>query len=196
MLATHNKHKIEEIAWALHGIVEVKGVESIGFTTPIEENGHTLEENALLKAEAVYTHCPGSPVLADDSGLEVEALDMAPGVYSARWAGEPADSGRNIDKLLGLLDGQENRSARFRTVLCAIYRGEAHYFTGIVEGHICTERRGKSGFGYDPVFIPNGYPCTFAEMDLAEKNQISHRARAIQAFVECLKNQWNNLPNR
>jgi len=151
----------------------------------IPENEATLEGNALLKARFIH-NATGMNVFADDTGLETEALNGDPGVHSARFAGENKDSEANIDKLLALLEKKTSRKARFRTVIALILDGKEHLFEGIVEGEIITERRGKMGFGYDPVFLPEGRKLTFAEMDLDEKNKISHRARAfagLKAFL-------------
>ena len=152
----------------------------------IPETAETLEGNAALKAEYIYKNY-GMDCFADDTGLEVEALNGAPGVYSARYAGgDGHDSEANMKKLLAELDGKTNRKAQFRTAICLIEGGEEHLFEGIVKGAIVDEKRGVSGFGYDPVFVPEGYAETFAEMGNEEKNRISHRARAVQQLCAYL----------
>jgi XTP/dITP diphosphohydrolase len=151
----------------------------------------TLEDNALYKARHIYK-VTGLNVFADDTGLEVEALDGRPGVHSARFAGENKDSEANIEKLLSLLENKTNRNARFRTVIALIFYGDEYLFEGIVTGSINKERRGKLGFGYDPVFIPEGKSVTFAEMDLDEKNRISHRAMAFKKLKLFLRRHQQN----
>lgn len=155
----------------------------------IPETADTLEGNARLKAGYIYQNY-GMDCFADDTGLEVEALGGAPGIYSARYAGgEGHDSEANMRKLLSEMEGKENRRARFRTAICLIEGGEEHLFEGIVQGNIIEARRGTAGFGYDPVFQPEGYAETFAEMGNEEKNKISHRARAVQQLVEYLRSE-------
>ncbi len=183
ILATHNKHKQEELSRMLSGIVTVA---SLPDDFPeIEETGVTLAENAIIKARAVYSQLR-LPSLADDTGLEVESLGGAPGVYTARYAGEHATYGDNCKKLLHELSNSTNRKALFKTVLCYIDSNEEEYlFEGIVTGLISTSEKGNGGFGYDPVFIPDvSDGLTFAEMTIEQKNLISHRARAINSFVE------------
>lgn len=182
VFATNNAHKLEEIRAILGGKVEVLSLKDIGCDADIPETADTLEGNAALKAEYIYRHY-GLDCFADDTGLEVEALDGAPGVYSARYAGgEGHDSEANMRKLLTELKGKTNRKAQFRTAICLIEGGVEHLFEGVVKGSIIEEKRGGSGFGYDPVFVPEGYAETFAEMGSEEKNRISHRARAVQAL--------------
>ena len=185
VFATNNQHKLSEIRQILGGRVEVLSLNDIGCNVDIPETGSTLEENALQKAQFVYDlyHIDW---FADDTGLEVDALNGAPGVYSARYAGDGHDSEANMTKLLNELGENNNRSARFRTVIALIQQGEVHEFEGIVNGQIIRERRGGEGFGYDPIFQPDGYDQTFAELGLDIKNQISHRARATRKFAEYL----------
>ena len=154
----------------------------------ISETGKTLEENSHLKANFLHSEF-GLNSFADDTGLEVEALDGAPGVYSARYAGSPADSQRNVDKLLYELQMVTNREARFRTVITLILEGVVKQFVGTINGTIAEKARGNFGFGYDPVFVPDGHVNTFAEMSIEEKNQISHRRKAIMQLVEYLKSR-------
>lgn len=161
------------------------GLADVNITEEIPEEWETLEENALFKARFVH-RITGMNVFADDTGLEVEALNGAPGVHSARFAGEEKDSSANMTKLLNLLEGKTNRRARFRTVIALIYDGGEYLFEGIAGGRIIEERKGTEGFGYDPVFIAEGYTLTFAEMPLAEKNKLSHRARAFEGLRKFL----------
>ena len=185
VFATNNQHKLSEIRQILGGRVEVLSLNDIGCNVDIPETGSTLEENALQKAQYVYDHYH-IDCFADDTGLEVDALNGAPGVYSARYAGDGHDSEANMTKLLNELGENNNRSARFRTVIALIQQGEVHEFEGIVNGQIIRERRGGEGFGYDPIFQPDGYDQTFAELGLDIKNQISHRARATRKFAKYL----------
>ena len=187
VFATNNQHKLSEIRQILGDRVEVLSLKDINCDVDIPETGATLEANALQKAQYVYDHYQ-MDVFADDSGLEVDALGGAPGVYSARYAGgEGHDSEANMAKLLRELGENNNRCARFRTVIALIIQGQVHEFEGIVNGEITRERRGGEGFGYDPIFQPEGYDKTFAELGAEVKNQISHRARATQKLVEHLK---------
>ena len=186
VFATNNAHKLVEIRGIIPEGFQVVGLIDIGCTDDIPETANTLEGNADLKASYVYKNF-GSDCFADDTGLEVDALGGKPGVFSARYAGEDGNADRNIEKLLSELQGQENRSARFRTVISLIIKGKAVHFEGIVEGAIIHERRGADGFGYDPVFLPDGYDKTFAEMDLGLKNSISHRGRAMRKLIEHLR---------
>ena len=182
VFATNNGHKLEEIRAILGNTVEILSLKDIGCHEDIPETAATLEGNAAQKAEFIYKRY-GLDCFADDTGLEVEALGGAPGVYSARYAGgEGHDSEANMRKLLAELAGKDDRKAQFRTVICLIEAGEKHLFEGVVKGKIIEEKRGGSGFGYDPVFVPEGYAETFAEMGNEEKNKISHRARAVQAL--------------
>lgn len=186
VFATNNKNKVKEIKALLPKDIEILSLKDIGCTEDIEETENTIEGNARLKADYI-TKNYGYDCFADDTGLEVDALGGKPGVFSARYAGEDGNAGRNIEKLLSELQGQENRSARFRTVISLIIKGKAVHFEGIVEGAIIHERRGADGFGYDPVFLPDGYDKTFAEMDLGLKNSISHRGRAMRKLIEHLR---------
>ena len=187
VFATNNAHKLEEIRAILGDQVEVLSLKDIHCEADIPETADTLEGNAALKAEYVYRNY-GLDCFADDTGLEVEALNGAPGIYSARYAGgEGHDSEANMKKLLHGMEGQDNRRAQFRTAICLIEGGKEHLFEGVVRGEIIRYRRGTSGFGYDPVFVPEGYTETFAEMGNEEKNKISHRARAVQKLCAYLK---------
>ena len=188
VFATNNAHKLAEIRSILGSSVEVLSLNDIGCHADIPETGHTLEENALQKARYVYDHYHMS-CFADDTGLEVEALGGEPGVYSARYAGEGHDSEANMQKLLSKLANNNNRHARFRTVIALIMQDKAddvEFFEGIVNGQIAREKHGTEGFGYDPIFVPDGYDKSFAELGMDIKNHISHRARATQKLVQRL----------
>jgi len=187
LFATNNPHKIKEIKNVLGNNFTLIGLRDLNITDDIPENEPDLEGNALAKARYVNS-TTGRDVFADDTGLEIEALNGLPGVHSARFAGENKDSMENISKVLTMLKGKENRKARFRTVIALIIDKKEYLFEGIVEGTIIDEKRGKDGFGYDPIFIPYGKIKTFAEMDLAEKNTVSHRARAFEKLNDFLKN--------
>ena len=184
--ATNNAHKLEEIRAILGNRFQILSLEDINCKEELPEERDTLEGNSLQKAEYVFNKYKVL-CFADDTGLEVEALQGAPGVYSARYAGEQRNAVDNIHMLLKNLQGEQNRKARFRTVVTLIQSGDVHQFEGIVEGTIIEERKGKGGFGYDPVFVPNGFSKTMAEMSSLEKNQISHRARATQKLIEFLQ---------
>jgi XTP/dITP diphosphohydrolase len=184
--ATNNRHKIEEVQKLLGNEIELVSLEEIGCREELPENQEALEGNALEKAQYVWQHF-GVSCFADDTGLEVEALEGAPGVYSARYAGTQRDNTANIQLLLQNLHEKPNRKAQFRTVMALILDGKSFLFEGIVEGFILEERRGEGGFGYDSVFRPEGFAQTFAEMGMDEKNKISHRGRAMQKLVEFLK---------
>jgi XTP/dITP diphosphohydrolase len=186
IFATNNLHKLTEVQSLIGDNFTLKSLEQIGCTEDIPETAPTLEGNAFLKAKFVF-NAFGKNCFADDTGLEVEALNGRPGVFSARYATEGHDFEANIDKVLLELDGVRNRKARFRSVIALILDGSVFYFEGIVNGEIICERRGIKGFGYDPVFLPEGYQYTFAEMPLSEKNKISHRAIAISKLVDFLK---------
>jgi XTP/dITP diphosphohydrolase len=185
VFATNNRHKLDEVAAKIGDEIELLNLEDIGCFEDIPETGHTFSENASLKSHYIYNryqlNCFG-----DDSGLEIDALNGEPGVYSARYAGKHGDHEANMDKVLKKLAAETNRKARFRTVISLIMNGEEHFFEGIVEGTIRHERSGTKGFGYDPIFQPDGYDVTFAEMTMAEKNQISHRGRAMEKLMEFL----------
>ena len=186
IFATNNRHKVEEVRAALDGAVEIVTLAEAGLSGEIPETADTLQGNALQKAqwvwERVHTDC-----FADDTGLEVEALGGAPGVYSARYAGEHCSFDDNINKLLAALDGCDDRRACFRTVICLMEQGVPRYFEGRVDGEILTVRHGSEGFGYDPVFMPDRFAVSFAEMPLEVKNRISHRGQAVRALAEYLK---------
>ncbi|MBQ5738453.1 MAG: non-canonical purine NTP diphosphatase [Alistipes sp.] len=186
VFATNNAHKLKEVSAVLGEGYELVTLREVGITEDIPETGATLDENASLKARYVYERT-GLDCFADDTGLEVEALGGAPGVHSARYATDGHDFAANNRKLLNELEGVENRAARFRTVIALIEGGKELRVEGIVEGTIATAESGAEGFGYDPLFIPNGYERTFAEMSADEKNAISHRGRAVAELVKLLK---------
>lgn len=185
VFATHNAHKLEEIR-AILNEYNILGLNDINCHTDIIEDANTLEGNAIIKANFV-TNNYNINCFADDTGLEVEALNGAPGVYSARYAGENCSYQDNVIKLLDTLKNIENRKARFRTVIALNLDGRQYTFEGIVNGIITKEQHGKKGFGYDPIFLPDGYDMTFAEMPLEIKNKISHRGIATQKLIEFLK---------
>lgn len=184
--ATNNEHKLEEVTARLGDAFTLKTLLDIGCTETLPETQNTIAGNSRQKAEFVWTHYAVS-CFADDTGLEVEALNGEPGVNSAFYAGLPRDNARNVQKLLKELTGKENRRARFRTVFTLILHGIEYQFEGIIGGHIITEPRGKGGFGYDPIFVPDGFDKTLAEMTMVEKNQISHRSQALDKMVEFLQ---------
>ena len=184
--ATNNRNKIKEIEKLLGQEYPLLGLKDIGCTVELPETQKTLEGNSLQKAEYVYHHYR-TDCFADDTGLEVFALDGEPGVYSARYAGPERDSQKNMALLLENLQGKDSRAARFRTVITLIKEGKTHQFEGIVKGKIKENYQGNEGFGYDPIFIPEGYDKTFAEMSMEEKNKISHRGIAIQKLVAFLR---------
>ncbi len=188
VFATNNLHKLDEVRAILGGEYDVLSLQDIDCLCDIPETGSTLQENALIKAKFVKDNY-GFDCIADDTGLEVASLDNAPGVYSARYAGEDCNSERNVEKLLHELNGKESRQARFRTVI-AFLEGESEFlFEGQINGQIVDAKRGNAGFGYDPVFMPEGYEQTFAEMGEIEKNKISHRALAVSRFVDFLNSR-------
>ena len=187
VFATNNAHKLEEVAAILGDQVELLSLNDIGCQADIPETAETLEGNALLKSSYIYKNYH-LDCFADDTGLEVETLNGAPGVYSARYAGgEGHDAQANMLKLLHELEGKENRKAQFRTAISLILDGKEYLFEGVIKGEIIKEKRGDSGFGYDPVFMPEGYDRTFAELGNDIKNQISHRALAVQKLCEFLQ---------
>ena len=188
VFATNNKHKLDEVRkiTAQHNI-EVVSLADIHCHDEIPETADTLEGNALQKAQYIQDQF-GLDCFADDTGLEVEALDNAPGVYSARYAGPGHDSEANMQKLLQEMEGKTNRKARFRTVIALIIGDKQYCFSGIVNGTITTEKKGENGFGYDPIFIPKGYEQTFAELGDFVKNKISHRAKAVEQLDHFLAN--------
>lgn len=211
IFATNNKHKLQEVREMAADKIEIKSLTDVGLEGDIPETADTLEGNALQKARWVWerienlklkirsssSRAPADNsveadevigVFADDTGLEVEALDGRPGVYSARYAGEHCTFDDNINKMLKEMEGKTNRKACFRTVICLIENGEPRYFEGRVDGTILTERYGKEGFGYDPIFMPDRFAVSFAEMPLEVKNRISHRGRAVREFINYLVN--------
>jgi XTP/dITP diphosphohydrolase len=183
--ATNNKKKIEEVKAALGADIEILSLQEIGCDVELPETGDTLEHNAFQKAQYVKDHY-GVDCFADDTGLEVDALEGEPGVYSGRYAGEPRSDERNIDLLLKNLENTSLRTARFKTVIALLIGEEKYKFEGIAEGNILKERIGSGGFGYDPIFRPNGFSKTFAELSLPEKNEISHRGKAVRALINFL----------
>lgn len=185
VIATNNPHKIKEIHEILNGAFEVKGLKEIGCTEELPETTGTIPGNAVQKAQYVFDHY-GVDCFAEDTGLEIDALNGAPGVDTAHYAGPERDPVANMSLVLRQLEEREDRSARFRTVIALILGGELHTFEGIAEGRIAYERSGHDGFGYDPIFIPQGYDQTFAELSSEIKNAISHRSRAtekLKAFL-------------
>lgn len=191
VFATNNAHKLEEIKSILGDKIEILSLKDINCFDDIPETATTLEGNAHLKALYVYEHY-GLDCFADDTGLEVDALNGEPGVYSARYAGENHDSKANMLKLLANMKEKSDRKARFRTIISLIEKGSEHQFEGIVNGEITKEQRGTSGFGYDPIFKPENYDLTFAELGEDIKNKISHRAKAVNALCAYLKSKNSN----
>jgi XTP/dITP diphosphohydrolase len=185
VFASNNKHKIKEINSLFGDSFTLLSLHDINITEDIPEEEPQIEGNALAKARFVFNTC-GLNVFADDTGLEITALNGLPGVHSARFAGENKGSSANIEKVLSLLVNTENREARFRTVIALILEKKEYLFEGIVNGTIIHEKKGTEGFGYDPIFVPEGKIRTFAEMELAEKNTVSHRARAFEKLKEFL----------
>ncbi len=185
VFSTNNAHKLEEVKAILGDSVDVLSLKDIGCFDDIPETAPTLEGNALLKARFVAERY-GVDCFADDTGLEIDALNGAPGVYSARFAGIGCDPRKNVEKVLQLMQDVEMRTARFRTVVALMLRGEPFTFEGTVEGTIARVPAGNGGFGYDPIFIPNGYEVSFAELSPAEKNRISHRGKAVEKLAAFL----------
>jgi XTP/dITP diphosphohydrolase len=185
-MATNNAHKIEEIKPLVPDTVHLVNLGEVGCREELPETGNTLEANSRQKAQYVWDHF-GVSCFADDSGLEVEALRGEPGADSAHYAGPQRDARANMELLLRKLEGEENRRAQFRTCITLILDGETYQFEGVVRGAILGAPRGTGGFGYDPLFVPDGYARTFAEMDLAEKNRVSHRARAVERLIRFLR---------
>ena len=185
-LASNNAHKIEELQAMLGDDFIIKTMNDIGCSDEIEEYGTTLEQNSKIKADYIHEKYHIN-VIADDCGLEIEALENRPGVYSARYAGEPTNHKANIEKVLMEMEGKINRSAKFRTVITMILDNKTSFFEGEISGKIITECIGEGGFGYDPIFMPDGFDITFAEMSSQQKNQLSHRANAIKKLLEYLK---------
>lgn len=201
IFATNNQHKLREIRSLLKDNFRVHGLSELGLDEEIPEDHETLEENAFQKAEFVFDRF-GKSCFADDTGLEIEALSGDPGVYSARYSrmGSPVYpemevAAGNIRKVLEKMEGIKNRRARFRTVIALILDDKRYTFEGTVEGSIITGQRGEDGFGYDPIFLPHGSDKTFAEMDLADKNLVSHRARAVQKLVNFLQSDHHSWKN-
>lgn len=188
ILASHNPNKKKEIEKVLPSTYQIKDLNDLGITEKIEEHGNTLEENALIKARYLYkllqVHC-----IAEDSGLEIEGLHGEPGVHSARYAGPDRNDERNIQLVLNKMLGKSNRAARFRTVIALIIDGQEYLFEGTVPGKIALAAKGDSGFGYDPIFIPDPYSQSFAELGDELKVKISHRTRAIQKLIQFLESQ-------
>jgi XTP/dITP diphosphohydrolase len=186
VFATNNKNKILEVQQLLTDSIEIISLESIGCFEEIPETGDTIEENAIMKANYV-TQKYGYNCFADDTGLEVDALNGAPGVFSARYAGEQRSSEDNMDKLLDALSNTTNRKAQFKTIIALNLNGRQHLFIGIARGEITLEKIGNQGFGYDPIFIPEGHTATFAQLSLEEKGLISHRGKATEQLINFLK---------
>ena len=185
VFATNNEHKTKEVSAILSPKYKVLNLKDIGCDVDIPETGNTFAENATLKSSYVVSHFK-MDCFADDSGLEVDALNNEPGIYSARYSGQRGDEA-NMHYLLQKMEGENNRNARFKTVISLITNGANYLFEGVIFGKLVTEPRGQNGFGYDPIFVPDGYDITFAEMDSAEKNRISHRAIAMQKLIAFLQ---------
>jgi XTP/dITP diphosphohydrolase len=189
LFCSSNINKTNEIKHKLGESFEIINLQDLNYTDDVPETANTFEGNAFIKADFGFTHFK-VPCFSDDSGLEVEALNNEPGVYSARYAGEPKNDQRNTEKLLEKLVGISNRKACFKTVLIYIDKnGAKHSFEGRVDGTIISEQKGTYGFGYDPIFVPDGFDKTFAEMSMEEKSTLSHRARAVEKFILFLKEQ-------
>ena len=186
IFATNNQHKLEEVAAKIAGLFKLLSLKDIGCFDDIAETGLTFPENASIKSHFIYNkyqvNCFG-----DDSGLEVDALDGGPGVFSARYAGNHGDDAANIEKVLEKLKGKANRDAQFKTVISLIWKGEEYFFEGVIRGKIREHRTGTAGFGYDPIFEPLGFNITFAEMTIDQKNLISHRAIAVEKLAKFLR---------
>ena len=192
VFATNNDHKLVEISELLGNSFGLLSLKALNIREDIPENFPTLEENALFKAKYIH-NITGMNVFADDTGLEIEGLNGGPGVHSARFAGEKKDFNANTEKVLKLMKGKKNRRAKFRTVIALLFNGSEYLFEGTVSGIIQNEKRGTEGFGYDPIFVPEGENLTFAEMSLNEKNRISHRALAFKKLKRFLSQ--NNSPD-
>jgi len=184
VFATGNPNKLKEIKSAIKSF-EIVGLKDLKITEEIPETGDTLKKNALQKAKYVYDKT-GLDCFSDDTGLEIEALNNRPGVYSAMYAGPDCNAENNMRKVLKELEGKTNRSAQFKTVIALILQGKEYFFEGVVKGEILKEKKGKDGFGYDPIFRPIGYKESFAEMSIAQKNEISHRGLAVKKLVNFL----------
>lgn len=186
IFASNNKNKVEEVQKQLPDSIQIVTLEEIGHLEDIDEYGKTIEENAIIKADFISNKYQ-LPCFADDTGLEIEALNGAPGVYSARYAGDEKNAEKNMNMVLEKLDGISNRSAQFKTVIALNINNKQHLFEGIVKGQITTEKIGDNGFGYDPIFQPENFEKTFAEMTLEEKNRLSHRGLAVEKLIAFLK---------
>ncbi|MEP3836794.1 MAG: non-canonical purine NTP diphosphatase [Algibacter sp.] len=186
LFATNNSNKVKEVQALMPPEIKILSLKDIDCFEDIPETQNTIEGNAIQKAEYIKTHF-GYDCFADDTGLEVEALNGAPGVYSARYAGEQKDANDNMNKLLKALQHKTNKNAQFKTVIALNINNKTQTFTGICQGSITTSKQGDKGFGYDPIFKPNNFNFTFAEMDLSTKNSIGHRGKAITKLVEFLK---------
>ena len=187
IFATHNLHKLQEVQQLVGNKFNLKSLSDIGCTVDIPETGHTFRDNASQKSSYIFGHY-GLNCFADDSGLEVTALNNEPGVYSAHYSGT-RDSAQNLQLVLDKLGNQTNREARFVAVISLMLNGKEYFFEGAVQGHISTQMAGQQGFGYDPIFIPEGYNCTFADLPAAEKNRISHRGKAMTKLIDFLLKQ-------
>ncbi|MCW8896449.1 MAG: non-canonical purine NTP diphosphatase [Flavobacteriales bacterium] len=185
VFATNNENKIKEINALLTNSIKILSLKDIGCHEGIPETADTIKGNAILKAKYVYEKY-GYDCFADDTGLEIKSLNDEPGVFSARYAGEEKNADKNMNKVLQKLALYSDRTAQFKTVVALVINGETSTFEGIVEGEITSNKHGKNGFGYDPIFKPNGYKITFAEMPLSEKNKISHRGRAVKKLIDFL----------
>lgn len=185
VFATNNKHKLDEVKKITTGLIHIVSLNDIGCQDDIPETADTLEGNAFQKARYIKEHY-GYDCFADDTGLEVETLDNAPGIYSARYAGPGHNSEANMQKLLKEMEGKKNRKAHFRTAIAFLFEGKEYLFEGIINGTIIEEKKGATGFGYDPVFMPEGYNQTFAELGDDIKNTISHRALAVKKMADFL----------
>lgn len=188
VFATNNKHKLEEVAAKIGDKLKLVTLDEIGCHDDIAETGHTFYENASIKSHYIFEHF-GVNCFGDDSGLEIDALNGEPGIYSARYGGKHGDHDANNNLVLQKLYGETNRKARFRSVISLIWNGDEHFFDGVIEGTIRQERSGAEGFGYDPIFEPEGYDVTLAEMTMDQKNAISHRGQAVDKLVAFLKEQ-------
>lgn len=188
VFASNNKNKIKEIQLLVPNFIQILSLEDIGCFDDIPESADTIEGNAILKANYVSEKY-GYNCFADDSGLEIDTLNGEPGVYSARYAGEPKDDNKNIEKVLKNLKDETNRKANFKTVICLNIDGQQHLFTGIINGKIIDEKIGDNGFGYDPIFVADGYQKTFAELSMEEKSTISHRGKAVRQLVAFLSDR-------
>ena len=191
VFATHNHNKAKEIQSLVPKEIKIITLDEIQCFEEIHETETTLEGNAQLKSQYIADQF-GLNCFADDTGLEIEALNGEPGVYSAGYAGDARDADQNMNLVLNKLEHEKNRNARFRTVIALFWEGKMHLFEGIVNGKIITEKKGRDGFGYDPIFVPENETRTFAEMTLTEKNQYSHRARALQKMIDFLKERMHS----